>query len=174
MILMKQEKNYETALDIKEDYIEAHYSLAKLLLGGKATSKDGSTVDKRDWEIAKFHFRKVLQIDESSHKANYNLARILFEENSLKQAKACLAKAIKLEPKYSKAHFSTQEFGSLKRILKKRSCITISRLNILVIIQRLCSIWVSYNSFVTILKKQKKTLDCPSSSNRKMQMQTIT
>ena len=104
-------KNYETALDIKEDYIEAHYSLAKLLLGGKATSKDGSTVDKRDWEIAKFHFRKVLQIDESSHKANYNLEEF-FEENSLKEAKACLAKAIKLELKYSKAHFLRKNLGA--------------------------------------------------------------
>ena len=27
-------KNYETAIDIKNDYIEARYFLAKLLLGG--------------------------------------------------------------------------------------------------------------------------------------------
>ena len=76
-------KNYETAIDIKDDYIEAHYFLAKLLLGGKATNKDGSAIDK-NWAGVKFHFYKVLELDDSNPKANYNLARILFNETVLK------------------------------------------------------------------------------------------
>ena len=173
MILMKQE-NYETALDIKEDYIEAHYSLAKLLLGGKATNKDGSTVDKRDWEIAKFHFRKVLQIDESSQKANYNLARILFEENSLKQAKACLAKAIKLEPKYSKAHFLYARIWELEKNLEKAFLHYNKSIEYFSDNPKALFYLGKLQFFCDNFKEAEKTLDCPSSSNRKMQMQTIT
>ena len=97
-------KNYETAIDINDEYLEAHYYL-KLLMGGKATQTDGSALNKKDLLNAKFHLSKVLEIDDSQPKAFYNLARIHFEEKHYSKAKSFLGNALKLEPRYSKAHY---------------------------------------------------------------------
>jgi len=66
-------KNYETAIDIDEGYVDAHYYLGKLYLGGIATDKEGTIIDCKDEEKAEFHFLKVIEIDDSQHRAYYNL-----------------------------------------------------------------------------------------------------
>ena len=54
--------NYETALDIDEKFEEAHYYLGKLLMGGVATDKEGTIVDKTNLPEAKKHFSLALKV----------------------------------------------------------------------------------------------------------------
>ena len=58
-------KNYETAIDIDENYTDAHYYLAKLFLGGIATNKEGTIIDRKDTVEAEDHFLKVIDIRKS-------------------------------------------------------------------------------------------------------------
>ena len=98
-------KNYETAIDIDENYTESYYSLGKLLSGGVATNKDGSIVDKTNLPESKDCFKKVIQLSPNHVKAHYNLAKILLTEQNLSLSKTHLLKAIKIDPQYSKAHY---------------------------------------------------------------------
>ena len=45
-------KNFETASDIQPDFVDALYYMGKLQAGGVATSKDGSSVDRTDLDLA--------------------------------------------------------------------------------------------------------------------------
>ena len=80
-------KNYETAIDINENFIEAHYAMGKLLAGGVATNKEGSLIDRTDLSEAKRHFNTVLKLNKNHSRALYNLAKILCIENEYNLAK---------------------------------------------------------------------------------------
>ena len=105
LMILKKPENYETAIDIEETFIDALYYLAKLLSGGVATDKEGTLVDKTDLPSAKKHLLKVLEMDENHARACYNLGKILCKEDKLKEAQKFLGRALKIDPKYSKAHF---------------------------------------------------------------------
>ena len=77
--------NYETALDIDEKFEEAHYYLGKLLMGGVATDKEGTIVDKTNLPEAKKHFSLALKVNPKNSKALYNLPESLFTRKAIQK-----------------------------------------------------------------------------------------
>ena len=98
-------KNYEIAIDIRPDFVDALYYFGKLLAGGLTVDKDGMPTCRKDPATAKTHFKEVIRLDPEFSKAYYNLARIEVDERKLTAAKKNLETAIRLDPSHSKAHF---------------------------------------------------------------------
>ena len=61
-------KNFETAIDIRPDFIDALYYMGKLLSGGVATDKEGVIIDSTDLPEAKDHFLKDLDLEKKKTK----------------------------------------------------------------------------------------------------------
>ena len=74
-------------------------------MGGVATDKEGTIVDKTNLPEAKKHFSLALKVNPKNSKALYNLARVLIHEESYSKAKSNLKKAILADKQYSKAYY---------------------------------------------------------------------
>ena len=83
-------KNYEIAIDIRPDFVDALYYFGKLLAGGRTVDKDGMPTFRKDPATAKTHFKEVIRLDPEFSKAYYNLARIEVDEESRLQPRKTL------------------------------------------------------------------------------------
>ena len=68
--------------------------MAKLLIGGVATDKEGTIVDKTNIPQAKKHLISALKLNPKNAKALYNLGKVNIIEDSYSKAKINFKKAI--------------------------------------------------------------------------------
>lgn len=80
-------ENYNQALKVNPDYILAYQHLANLY-----------RVYLKDFEMAKFNYQKILELNENSSEANYYLSVVLLKLNQIDKAKSHYRKAMELNP----------------------------------------------------------------------------
>ena len=56
----KAKKNYLIAIDIKDDFAEAHFELGKLLFKGLQNDETGTLIKKPDYDSSIFHLEKAI------------------------------------------------------------------------------------------------------------------
>ena len=69
---------FSRAIDLDQEFADAHYYLGKLLSGGVATDKEGTLVDKTNLPEAKEHFLKVLRKQLKKRKDQFKEAVFIF------------------------------------------------------------------------------------------------
>jgi Flp pilus assembly protein TadD len=84
--------NYQSALKINPDYLEAHNNL------GLAFLEKGQTGE------AVLHFQKALELQSGLTEAHYNLGRAFFQEGRMAAAIAHYQKALELQPTMAECH----------------------------------------------------------------------
>ena len=101
----KSKKNYLIAIDIKDDFAEAHFQLGKLLSKGLQNDESGTLVIKPDYDNSIFHLEKAIKIKKDFVEAFYYLGMIQRINNNHGDSLKHLKTALKIDEKFSKAHF---------------------------------------------------------------------
>ena len=101
----KAKKNYLIAIDIKDNYIDAHFYLAKLLIGGLKNDKNGILVEKPEYDLAIKHLKKIIKLKKYFVQAYYLLGVIYRIEKQYDVSLKYLKKALGINDNYAKAHF---------------------------------------------------------------------
>ena len=102
---MKSKKNYLIAIDIQQNYSDAHYHLGKLLSTGLKNDEGGTLVKKPEYDAAIIHYKKAIQSKKNYAKAHFHLALIHKIQKNHQESYKHLKIALKINPDYSKAHF---------------------------------------------------------------------
>ena len=62
----KSKKNYLIAIDIQQNFSDAHYHLGKLLSTGLKNDEGGTLVKKPEYAAAIIHYKKAIQFFEKT------------------------------------------------------------------------------------------------------------
>ena len=99
------ERNFETALEIKNEYDECHYYFGKLLAKGERMSKDGTIILQPDPEEASKHFQNAIRINPKNFKSFYELGILLANQKKFVESFEALQKAITINPNFADGHY---------------------------------------------------------------------
>jgi tetratricopeptide (TPR) repeat protein len=133
--------HYKAALNIKTDYVVAHYNLGNILVEkgnideaivhyleavrikpeyAEAQNNLGTALYiKKDYEGAVSHFAKALKINPQDTGAHNNLANVLFIQGKSDEAVLHYKKAIRINPEHEKAHYNLGNIMLKQGRLKK-------------------------------------------------------
>ena len=80
-------------------------------------------IQKKNYDLAISHLKKILEFDKSNLKAIFLLGTMLLQTKKFNDAKSFFLKAILISPKFSNAHNNLgivhKRIGSVKRSRKK-------------------------------------------------------
>ncbi len=108
--LTRAKSSYQKAIELKNDFFEAHFNLGKIYQ------------DRQDFETSISFYQNALRINPGSYQACYNMGVVLLVEGRLDEAASAYQQAIEIKPDFPEAHnnlgVTLQKQGKLGSAIK--------------------------------------------------------
>ncbi len=130
--LKEAELSTRKAIEIKPDFVDAHYNLGIIL----------SNLGKL--KVAALYQRKAIELNPNFAEAHYNLGNILIDLGDFQEAELSTRKAIELKPDYAEAH---SNLGNLLRDIGKLKEAELMMCHAIKINPDLCSVYYALSKF---------------------------